>query len=155
MLPVFIEKTDAAGRGTTTMSADPDLVLPVPANSKWWIEMHLLVAGTNTAKVRTSWGAPTGATGLRRCLGPGSTTAAQTDADISTSRFGVHALGTAITYGLPRNNNTLLQQIIETAQITIGATAGNIALVWGQAAADTANVTYVSAGSLIKAYRLA
>jgi hypothetical protein len=154
-LPVFILKTDTVGRVTTTMSSDVDLQLPVTAGSIWWVEMHLIVNGTNTAKIKTTWNIPTGTTGNRRCLGPASNAANQTDADSTAGRWGVHGAATAITYGLPRNATNLSSQIVETGQLNIGTSDGVVALAWAQSTADTANPTSVSPSSLIKAYRLA
>lgn len=154
-LPTFIEKTDTVGRNNVALAADVDLVLPVPASSRWWIEMHLVVAGTNTAKIKTDWTVPAGTSGNRRVHGPGSSAATQTDADNTASRWGVHGFGTAITFGLPRNAGSLHSQLLETALVAVGTSAGSIALRWAQSVADAANPTFVQPGSLIKAYRLA
>ena len=154
-LPIFIEKTDTVGRGNVTLAADVDLVLPVPANSRWWIEMHLIVSGNNTAKIKTDWSVPAGTAGNRRCFGPASNAATQTDADSTTGRFGVHGFGTAIAYSLPRNAANLFSQMEEKAIVAVGTSAGAITLRWAQNVADAVNLTFVQPGSLIKAYRLA
>jgi hypothetical protein len=87
---------------------------------------------------------PTGTTGNREVIGPGSTNAANTNADASTIRIAVHGYATVVNYTNPRNSTTLQVWSEEKAIVSVGSTAGNVTLMWGQ---WTANAT----GSLINA----
>lgn len=152
--PVFKVKEDINGRNNATLLADPDLWLDMPANSRWWVEFHLLVSGTQAAAIKTDWSVPTGVDGVRRILGPG-TGATETSANNIAVRLGVHTFASAIGYGLPRNVEGNWQQIVETGLVICGSTAGQLALRWAQTTATTASPSFVKPGSIMLAFRTA
>lgn len=153
MLPLFVEKTDINGRTVSTVSNDPDLSFPVPANSRWWVEMHLIAAGGATGDIKTAWSVPAGTTGVRRCHGPAPTATDNSNGYANVVKFGVFSLTSLISYGMVRTTNGDIE-IVEKALVPVGTTAGNITLQWAQFVAD-ATPAYIRPGSLIKAYQLA
>lgn len=140
----IIKPADATPRTVVTQVADPDLTFPVVANAVYDVTIRFRWAGLLAAGLSTSWSVPSGTTGNRECLGPGSGNSAQTDANTSTMRWAVHGYGTVVNYTNPRNSVSLQTFSEEHAVLAVGATAGSITLLWGQ---WTANAT----GSLINA----
>lgn len=140
----IIKPADATPRVAVTQIADADLTFPVVANAVYDVTFRFRWAGLLVAGLATSWSVPTGTTGNRECLGPGSANAAQTDANTTTERHAVHGYGTVVNYTNPRNSTTLQTWSEEKALLAVGATAGSVTLLWGQ---WTANAT----GSLINA----
>ena len=152
MQEVFVVKAGDTPRASTTVLAnDPDLSLPVPANSKWWVEMFIAASAVSAADIKTAWSVPAGATGNRRISGPGSTS---NDAlsDNVTSRWGVHGFTSAMVYGARSGGNQF--QFQEICMVTVAGTAGNIVLQWAQQVSD-ATATTVYADSYIRARRVA
>jgi len=139
-----IKPADATPRIVVTQVADPDLTFPVVAGAVYDVTFRFRWAGLQTAGLATSWSVPSGTTGNRECLGPGSGNAIQTDANTTTERHAVHGYGTVVNYTNPRNSVSLQTFSEEKALISVGATAGSVTLLWGQ---WTANAT----GSLINA----
>lgn len=139
-----IKPADATPRVAATLVADPDLTFPVVANAVYDVLFNFRWAGLQAAGLRTSWSVPSGTTGNRECLGPGSSNVAQTDANTTEMRWAVHGYGTAVLYTDPRNSASLQTFTWEQAILSVGSTAGNVTLNWGQ---NVANAT----GSLINA----
>ncbi len=153
MLPDMILKTAATTRASiTTMADDPDLVVAVLANANYFIEMYIRYATTTAAGFKCEWTVPAGVTSANKTiLGPGSS-AVDANANNISMRSGVHGFTTDSTYG-DRNDVTLQLFAMETAIITTGATAGDVALAWAQEASTAVN-TAVGAGSFIRSTRI-
>lgn len=148
-----IKPADATARTAVTQVADGDLVFPVVAGAIYDVTFRFRWAGLQVAGLSTSWSVPSGTTGNRECMGPGSGNATQTDANTTTMRWAVHGYGTVVNYTNPRNSVSLQTFSEEKAILTVGATAGNVALLWGQ---WTANATgsLVNANSYVKYRRI-
>ena len=144
---MIVKQSDTARTSTTTLAADPELVLPV-VPGEWYVEMELAVSANTSGDFKTDWTSPSGTVGNRRCCGPGSGSA--DGGDDTLSRWGVHGHGTAVAYGA--RSGTFQFFVREAAEVTI-TTAGNITLRWAQNTSN-ANATTVFNRSLIRAWRI-
>jgi hypothetical protein len=134
----IIKPSDTTRASTTTVAADPDLVVPVVANSVYLIEFVVWFAGLQAAGFKTDWSVPAGTSFNKRVSGPGSANAIEGNANTTELRWAVHGQGTAVSYTNPRNSAGLTTYTVETAIATIAATAGNVTLRWAQ---NTSNAT--------------
>lgn len=152
MLPLIAYKTAVTNSTTATFANDPDLSINLPANTTWEVEMWVQYAGLLAANIAVQWAVPSGASCLRQILGP-SSNANNSLADQITMRAGVHGPATTVVYSCARNG-TNQQGFVERGIVTMGSTAGPVALTWAQAVAN-ATATEVCAGSIMTATRLA
>lgn len=148
-----IKAADATPRVNATLTADPDLTFPVVANALYEVLFNIRWAGLLAAGLRTDWTVPSGTTGNRCCLGPGSANAAQVDANTTEMKWGVFPYGTAVLYTDPKNANTLQVFTEEKALLAVGATAGSVTLRWAQNVTN-ATGTIVNAQSYVKYRRI-
>lgn len=148
-----IKPADSTPRVVATLVADSDLTFPVVANAVYDVTFNVRWAGLQVAGLRTSWTVPTGTTGNRECLGPGSANAVSTDANTTEMRWAVHGYGTAVLYTNPRNSVTLQTFTEEKALLSVGSTAGSVTLNWGQNVAN-ATGTLINAQSYVKYRRI-
>ncbi len=145
MIPNYVIKSNSESRAsTTTATDDSDLTFSVEANATYHVKFNVFAAAVTASDIKTSWTVPTGAGGLRKVSGPGST-AADGSADNVAGKFGVHGFTTEITYSGVRNSNTLQFWIYEEALLIVSGTAGNCAIKWAQATSGgTATIVYAS-----------
>ena len=149
----YLKAANTTRTSTTTVADDPDLSVAVEANGIYYVKFEIKFEGLAAADFKTQWSVPSGATGNRNVNGPGST-AADSNADNLSSKWGVHGLATAVTYNCARDSASLQQWCQEWAVITVGATAGNVSLAWAQGTSN-ATGTVVVAGSLATTWRIA
>lgn len=144
-------------KGTTTpitnntLVDDPDLTFAVVANGVYFIEFGIYYNGLSAANITTQWDTPSGSSGLRNVIGPGST-AVDANADNISGRFGVHGFGTSVTYSCARNGSNQ-QWAYESCVVSVGSTAGSVTLKWAQATTN-ATATNVTANSWARCARL-
>lgn len=145
MIPNYIIKSGSeSATSDATLNDDSDLICPVEANATYHVKFNVFAAATTTADIKTAWSVPSGAGGLRKVSGPGST-AADGSADNVAGKFGVHGFTTEITYSGVRNSNTLQFWILEEALVIVSATAGDVIFRWSQATSNaTASIVYAS-----------
>jgi hypothetical protein len=149
MMPNYLIKPgDTTRASTITNTNDPDLVVPVVANGVYDIEFNIIFGALQAAGIRTAWATPTGTVGLKRSLGPGSVNVAETNANTTEMRWSVVTATTQLGYTDPRNAVASLSHIIERGLITVGSTAGSVALTWSQNV-SSATGTVVSANSYV------
>lgn len=134
MLPNYVIKpADTARASTVTATTDPDLVTgTLVAGGVYIIEFRIQFAALQAAGIRTQWLVPSGATGSKDAMGPAAGATANASGDTSDLRWAVHGAGTAVLYTDVRNSVSSSQVINERGVITIGATAGTVALQWAQ-----------------------
>lgn len=151
MLPDIVYKTANEDRSaTTTLADDTELTTTLEASAVYHVTFYLHYAALDAAKIKTAWTVPSGASGLRSATGAGS---ASTDATAATtSRFGVHAFTTTVTYGT-RSSATNQCVAIEEGVVTT-TSAGTLAIQWAQDASN-ATATRVGAGSSLHVRRIA
>jgi hypothetical protein len=153
MLPMFTVKSSATTRtSTTTLADDPELTLTLAANAKYFVELFLCYGAINAEKFKTAWKVPSGVTGTRFVMGPGSS-ANQGSMDNVSMRAGAHLFTTAVTYGT-RDDNTGGCLAEEKAVIITGASSGTFALQWAQATSGSTG-TSLFESSFMRVTRLA
>jgi len=152
MVPDVIRKTVATDRAsTTTLADDPDLTTQLEANAVYYVEMELwYAASTLSSGIKTAWTVPSGVTGNRSALGMASTVSDTTPAGVG--RWGVHNYTTAVFYG-DRQSTTNLILARETSVVTVGSTAGTLALQWAQDTSDATSCR-MGVGSLMRVTRI-
>lgn len=150
MMPNYVVKTAATNRtSTTTFADDPDLVTgTLTASGVYLIEFHVRFAGLNAAGFKTNWTVPSGTSGDRETLGPGSANATESNANTTEMRWAVHGFATNAVYTNPRNSASSTH-LIEKGMVSIGVTAGTVALSWAQNVSN-ATATTVQANSYVK-----
>ncbi|MGW4493735.1 hypothetical protein [Streptomyces sp. NPDC004376] len=149
--PVHRYKSATLDRATNTLADDPDLTVSLDAGAVYHVEFHLHFAATDTARFRTAWTVPSGATGNRSAVGPDQGQILSSTSSGGTGRYGVHNFTTACTYGT-RNDNTLQCTALEEANVTT-TTAGVCALQWAQATTN-ATASRLAAGSFMRVTRI-
>lgn len=154
MEPDYYRKTVATTRASTvTTLSDPDLSVPVDAGGLYLIEFFIKYASTTVAGFKTVWNVPAGATTGRQVQGLAAPAVDATPSGTAFStRAGVHGFATAITYG-DRNNIALQAWAYEWADVSVAATAGAVALGWGQVT-STAVATAIGVGSFARRTQL-
>lgn len=148
-----IKPADATPRVAATLVADSDLTFPVVANAVYDVLFNVRWAGLQAAGLRTSWSVPTGTTGNRECMGPGSANAIEANANTTEMRWAVHGYATAVLYTNPRNSVSSQTMTWEQAIVSIGSTAGSVTFNWGQNVAN-ATGSLVVASSYVKYRRI-
>jgi hypothetical protein len=152
MIPTTVTKTSVSDKTNTTLTDDPELSIPVEAGATYIIRMEIIASGLLAAGFKTAWSVPTGTSNLRRVLGPG-TSASNGNADDIAMRMGCHLFATPVTYGAARNSAGAQFHVVETANVTIGSTAGNVTFQWAQTTAN-ATASRVWNGSFIWMQRI-
>jgi hypothetical protein len=146
MEPDYYRKlTSTTRQSNAGSSSDPDLSVPVAAGGVYIVEFYIKYVTTTAAGFRTLWNVPSGTTGNRQVQG-------LADPALDATRSGVHGFGTQIAYG-SRNGITLQTWAYEWAEVSVGATAGAVALGWGQNA-STAVATAVVNGSFARSVQI-
>lgn len=150
MEPDYYRKLTSTTRASNAGStSDPDLSVPVDAGGVYIIEFWMKYVTTTAAGFRTLWNVPSGTTGNRQASGLADPALDATPSGTTFSmRSGVHGFGTQLTYG-SRNSISLQIWAYEWAEVTVGASAGSVAIGWGQAA-STAVATAMINGSFAK-----
>jgi hypothetical protein len=145
LLPLWVIKDSNTDRAsTTTFADDPEFKLEnLLANAVYNIQFAVKFAGDLDGDIKTNWTLPTGATGTRLCLGPGST-ANQASAAFMNMRCGAHGVTTSVHYSATRDLVTLEVWCWERAVIRMGTVDGDVVLSWAQAA-SSGTATRVSA----------
>ena len=140
--PVLVRKTaDETVNNSAAWNVDDALTVPIAASAVMVAKFWVLYDSSTVADFRIRISGPAGASGVVAIDGPTSTT--------GIKRTQVALGGTVFIdgYGVGTVNLARIEGVI-----TNGATAGNVTLDWGQAAAEATNTT-VKAGSHVE-YRL-
>lgn len=151
MLPIQVKKAGGTSRNTTTtMTADPELVLPVEANASYRVMLFAKYdAGTAPSSGRLKWSltGPAGATGDFSTHGAQPTATAY-----ATDQAGQTSLGGTTTMGAAGVGTAF--PIVAVGTIIIAGTAGNLSFTWAQADSNATNTT-IYAGSYMEIQRIA
>lgn len=150
LIPISVRKFLTTSRAsTTTHAADPELVLPLIANTKYLITSGLIITGGDAAgDFSYSWAWTGTMSVIRTGVGPADTIASGAVGD-GNFAYGLLDSSTptgAISYaasvaGLNTQPN---------AWVEVGATAGDLTLWWAQASSN-ATATVLNVGSWIMA----
>jgi hypothetical protein len=149
MIPdIIVKPANTSRASTTTLADDPDLVVALEANATYLVEMHIAAISGTTEDIKTAWTVPTGASGSKYVIGPGSASDG-TDSS-SNARWGGSAFVTSITYGARTGGFSF--NFYEWAIVTTGV-AGNVTFQWAQAVSG-ATAAQILINSYISARRL-
>lgn len=131
MLPLEALKTATTDRAsTTTVTADPELVIAVEANAEYILTGYLRISGTTTPKMDIQISVPSGTTGGYSCTRL-STSATADSGDANEVRT-----STRITFDTETTFNTIsttAHQVLQiSGRVIVGGTAGNLSIDWAQ-----------------------
>ncbi|MFJ4617431.1 hypothetical protein [Streptomyces sp. NPDC088812] len=128
MLPLHAAKASSTSRAsTTTISADPDLQLPVEANAQYLIHFYFRISGNAAGDMDIQLTTPAGCTGSYSVTGRlAGASAGDGDARTSTrTTFNVETL-----YSTP--STAAAQANHGAGRLITGATAGTLSVDWAQ-----------------------
>ncbi len=135
-LPLRARKTAATVRNNTAALADdPHLTVPVAANTVYELTCVVFYEGTTTGDLALSWTVPAGVSGtwspdgLRLAATSGQD---QINRVASTNVTGIFTIGGA-------GATKVMARL--TGLLTVGSTAGPLALRWAQATAEASDLT--------------
>lgn len=118
--------TDQGYANDVTLNDDTVLKFTASPNTKYRVELFAIVSGTN-GNIKLAWKVPSGAGGLRSCLGPAANS---TNRDDTNMRTNASQFPTEIAYGL--NSDALYTSIREHFVLTVAATGGDVVLQHAQ-----------------------
>lgn len=144
---------------SATLQADDELVLPVLANTDYWLECFIKYGAHQDMDFRVMVTVPAGTTidllhnGLR--TGHDTPYVAPVSAGIDVvSRARMQIGSSGGTPGGVGTSNAATSICPLEGRVIVGANAGNLTLVWAQATALAGSGTVVRAGSLMILQRL-
>lgn len=142
-----LKNEDTTVNNSTDVIDDPELTLPVEANSVYILDAYLLIDGSSTADIKASLSAPSGTSYRITLDGPASTVSngsgsiARTTTTGSSLGLGAMGAGSAVA-ATPRGT------------IRTGSTAGSVAIRWAQTVAEVAD-TKLRADSWMRLTKIA
>ncbi|NUK07457.1 hypothetical protein HRW18_05395 [Streptomyces lunaelactis] len=146
MLPLqVIKQSQTLRASTTTLTADPELVLPLEASAQYIIDGHIIYgAASATPGLQCSIVGPAGSSGVWSANAP----AVSAVPDPALMRWRSFGLSSSTGFGSNGSNNAGMRI---HANITT-TTAGNLSFNWAQSVSN-ATATEVQAGAWIRAFR--
>lgn len=138
----YYKNVDQAYNNDISLNADPVLKFNVLANTKYRVALYAVASGL-TGNIKLAWTVPSGATGIRSCLGPAANS---TNRDDTNMRSGASLMATEAIYGL--NSDTFYTSIQEHFVLSVGSTAGTVTLMHAQATSSS-DQTVLRANSYI------
>lgn len=155
MIPVVVRKPSTTARtNTTTLADDPDLTYVLAANSVYYVEFYIKYAGqmTSATGFKTAWTVPSGASGTRSAIGPGSA-ANDGSADNISMHSGIHGYTTAVGYG-GRSNSDSNQLIVLESSVVNTSSQGACTLQWAQNTLNASHAASVFSDSFMRITQL-
>lgn len=142
-----IKPADTGRNTTTTLTADPDLVIAVAANTIYDVRFLIRYkGGTNgSSDLSMQINVPSGSTGFWVALRD------DISAPTGPPGFVDSAFGSALNFATNGTGNT--QQALLFASVNTAGTAGNISLLWAQHISNGTNTTLM-ANSFMVAQRI-
>lgn len=149
-LPVPARKLVASSKTSdTAVAADNELVLPLLANTSYWITGGLLIAGgDNAGDFQYAWGWTGTMTVIRGGIGPVDTITSGSSGSGQFARQAPDSSTPSTATGFAASVTGLNAQI--AAWVEVGATAGNLSLLWAQLSSSVTAST-LEAGSWLNA----
>lgn len=139
--------SDETVTSSTTVQGDNELTMSLAGSSTYFVEFNLMFSALAAGDIKTQWAVPSGASGTRTCIGPGSTATVR---DNISGRFGSHSFSTDVAYGC--ESASLFSGAYEYAVVTT-TTAGTLTLNWAQAS-SSATASTMRAGSTMRVTKL-
>lgn len=143
----FFKTADQTYASQTTFQNDVDLSASMEANSVYEVFVGLALLGTD-GNIKVVWSPPTGATGLKLCVGPALTS---TDRDDTTMKTAAHNIGTTAIYGV--NSATNYAAATEHSFVTT-VSAGTLVIQHAQNS-STVNPSGLAASSFMTVRKVA
>jgi hypothetical protein len=148
-----VATTTQSVTSSTANQNDAELTLPVEASASYLVEFVVAFNSAADCDVRTSWGVPTGSTGLRQV-----TSATDTAADF-TSRTNTNAQLRSIAFATSSaiyqlHTTGTSQAIWEYGIVSTGDVAGSVTFRWAQGT-STATALVRAIGSFLRITRYA
>lgn len=143
--PTAYKTSDTSRTSTTTLTADPDLSVPLLASAVYLVSLYVSHTYDAAADFKFSWSGPSGAVMNNWTAGWRSTDGIETSGSFPT-------LGTVVP--ITSAAGTLNQPIWAHGVLIMGANAGNFALTWAQNTSSV-NAAIVRAGSVLRLERVA
>lgn len=155
----IIKSVDEQVVNSATLQNDDELVLPLLANTDYWLECFIKYGAHQDMDLKINFSVPSGTTfdlvhnGLR--TGHISTDPAPVGSGIDTvSRAQFTQASSGGTPGGVGTSNAATVVCPVEGRIIVGGTAGNIQMTWSQATALAGSGTIVRAGSCMILQRL-
>jgi hypothetical protein len=139
---VIAKAVEQSYNNDITYNDDNELKFSGLANTKYRVELNMMASG-DQGNIQVIWSVPTGATGLRMCLGP---PLASTNPNNTLMRSTCQPFSTDVGYGLTGVGITVAIQ--EKAIVSFGANAG-ICVIRHSQNTSHATPTAVKAGSYL------
>lgn len=148
-----IKGSDESVTSSITLQNDDELVLPLLANTDYWLEAFILYGANATADFKLYFTVPSGTVYdlLHNGLRTGHASADGIDA-VSRARF-TQASSGGTPGGINATTNADIAICPVEGRVIVGGTSGNITLQWCQAVSN-ATATVVKAGSCMIIQRL-
>lgn len=143
--PVAWKTADTSRTSTTTLTADPDLSVPVLANAVYLVALYVAHTYDAACDFRFSWSGPSGAT-MTNWTADWRTV----DGNEVSGAFASLTSSVPLTSG----SGTLTQPLWAHGLLIVGGTAGTFAFTWAQNT-SSANAAIVRAGSVLRLERIA
>lgn len=145
------DQTKATATVNPSATADSELIIPLLANTQYWIEFFLIVSNaSSTPDIKISFTGPSGAT---FDWSHGGLTLGTTSTLNNVSRF-YRSMGDLGTIGVVAGSTTAIPGY---GRVVTAGSSGNLTLMWHQNNAttgDATNGTTVQANSVMIAQRL-
>lgn len=143
LLPVSAFKSgDTIRVSTTTISADPHLVIPVAANAAYKIDLHLIYQQGTVGQLTVGFTAPASATLDWSVIGLVPSVTSSDSGSVTMQSLGIadlRTVGGAITSTVVNGDGRLV----------VSSTAGNLTLRWGPSASSATGTTLKQGSYLI------
>jgi hypothetical protein len=137
------KSVDTPRISTTTLTADPHLVLPFAANYTYIVNFVIYHNSATAADIQFALSFPSGATtpfgGLRLV------TSASVTGDVDP---GAYSSATSGTSNITAAGSGLANTTLLFATVIMGSTAGNVSLMWAQNASTASNTTLYTGSSM-------
>ena len=146
----FVFKQVDTLRTNNTITIDPELQFPLEGNAVYEVVFYAHPASTDSAGYRTNWTVPTGAAGIKECLGVDQGNIMGNAG--TEQRMGGHQFSTNVGYG-NRDSATNQFMTVERGLVTT-AGAGIVGLNWAQISTN-ATAAKLAKGSYMTVQRLA
>lgn len=148
LLPVRAFKpSDTVVVSTTTITADPDLLIPVLASAEYEIDMQLIYTQGTVGQLVLGWTGPTLATLDWVCYDLTTTVTASDIGSVSVQARGITDLKTI-------GGNTATVVVRATGRLVTASTPGSLVFRWGPSAVSATGTT-VKAGSYLVGRQIA
>jgi hypothetical protein len=149
----YILKPSDESKITTTFANDSALVLPIQANTRYWLQCLFIISGINTSDMKFKFIAPTGTTMQWVSDALGSSFGGGTGTFFGEVSRSIQSVSSTPVFGLGTSTAAFLIASCK-GFINVGSTSGNLRPQWAQNVADAGSPTFMRAGSMMAIRRI-